>query len=128
MIYRVKEPFSFTDSRGVPRVMSAGDLVTEGHEAYRESWLHLMEPIQDAADRAAAPTETATAVPGERRSITLPAPKPAAPSPAPVDDLDALRKQAEEAGVTVDKRWGVNKLRQEIDAATVKPQADGEGK
>jgi hypothetical protein len=34
------------------------------------------------------------------------------------DDLDALREQAEAAGVAVDKRWGVNKLRQEIDAAT----------
>lgn len=127
MIYRVKEPFSFTDSRGCPRVMSAGDLVTEGHEAYRQSWLHLMEPIQDAADRAAAPTETATAVPGERRSVTRPVPKPAASEPAAPDDLDALRKQAEDAGVTVDKRWGADRLRQEIDAAG-KPKTETKGK
>jgi hypothetical protein len=114
MIYRVKEPFSFTDSRGTPRVMSAGDLVTEGHEAYRKAWFHLMEPVQAAADRAVTPSETATAAPGERRSITPPAPKPPV---VPADDLEELRKHAEDAGVKVDKRWGAEKLRSEIEAA-----------
>jgi hypothetical protein len=33
------------------------------------------------------------------------------------DDLAALQKQAEEAGVKVDKRWKADRLRQEIAAA-----------
>jgi hypothetical protein len=33
------------------------------------------------------------------------------------DDLDALQKQAEDAGVKVDKRWKADRLRQEIAAA-----------
>lgn len=33
------------------------------------------------------------------------------------DDLEQLRRQAENAGVKVDKRWGADKLRAEIEAA-----------
>lgn len=36
---------------------------------------------------------------------------------APDDDLEALRAEAEKAGVTVDKRWGADRLKAEIDAA-----------
>jgi hypothetical protein len=32
-------------------------------------------------------------------------------------DVDALRAQAKAAGVKVDKRWGADRLRDEIDAA-----------
>lgn len=110
MIYRVKEPFSYTDDRGVPRVMRAGDLVTAGHDAYRERWAHLFEPVTEAAERApVAEVEAATAAPGEKRSLSTPV-----LAPKPVDDLDALRTAAEAAGVKVDKRWGPDKLRQEI--------------
>lgn len=105
MIYRVKEPFSFTDSRGVPRVMAAGALVGEGHEAYRTAWLHLYEPVETAAARAVDATETATAEPGEKRAILGD------------DDLTALRAKAEAAGVKVDNRWGAAKLRSEIQKA-----------
>lgn len=33
------------------------------------------------------------------------------------DEVDALRTQAEKAGVKVDKRWGADKLRAEIESA-----------
>lgn len=33
-------------------------------------------------------------------------------------DLDALRAKAEAAGVKVDKRWGADRLYEEIDAAS----------
>jgi hypothetical protein len=63
--------------------------------------------------------ETATATPGEKRSVSTPAAKPPAE-----DDLDALRSQAEKAGVTVDKRWGADRLKQEIaDAGKPKGKA-----
>jgi hypothetical protein len=118
MIYRVKEPFSYTDDRGVPRVMRVGDLVTVGHDAYREKWAHLYEPVAEAAERVAAPgTETATAAPGEKRSLPEPPPKTVE------DDLDALRKEAEDAGVAVDGRWKADRLRQEIAAAKPKGKA-----
>jgi hypothetical protein len=107
MIHRVKEPFAFTDSKGVPRVMSAGDLVSEGHEAYRKNWLHLMEPVEEAAARSVPVTETATADPGTKRSV------------APTE-LDLLRQAAADLGVKVDGRWSVERLQQEIDKATSK--------
>jgi hypothetical protein len=34
------------------------------------------------------------------------------------DELDALRAQAEAAGVKVDKRWGAERIHEAIDAAT----------
>lgn len=104
MIYRVKEPFSYTDSRGVPHVLPAGALITEADEAYRKSWMHLFEPVEDAAARSAAPTETASSAPGEQRAVTSPS------------ELDVLRKEAKELGVKVDGRWSAERLRQEIDA------------
>ena len=57
------------------------------------------------ADKAAAkPADKAVAKPADKSN----------------DDLAALRAEAEEAGVTVDKRWGADRLRQEI--------ADAKGK
>jgi hypothetical protein len=51
--------------------------------------------------------EQATAAPGEKRDVVPPAD----------DDLDALRAEAEAAGVKVDKRWKADRLREEIEAA-----------
>lgn len=117
MIYRVKEPFSYTDDRGVPRVMRVGDLVTTDHDAYREKWSHLFEPVSDAAERPAGTVEDATAAPGEKRSVQLPSKQ----TPVkPDDDLDALRAEAEKAGVKVDNRWKADRLRQEIAAVSEK--------
>jgi hypothetical protein len=118
MIYRVKEPFSYTDGNGVPRVMRVGDLVTASHDAYREKWSHLFEPVTEAAERApAAEVEAATAAPGEKRSVSTVKP-PAA------EDLEELRAAAEKAGVKVDNRWKADRLRAEIEAA----KTTGKGK
>lgn len=57
---------------------------------------------QPPQGRSATPTQTAAPV-------------------SEADELSALRKQAETAGVTVDKRWGVDRLKQEI--ADAKPKA-----
>jgi hypothetical protein len=43
-----------------------------------------------------------------------PLPPPAVPTPPADDGLDALRAEAEAAGVRVDKRWGEARLRAEI--------------
>lgn len=124
MIYRVKEPFSYTDDNGVPRVMRVGDLVTASHDAYRVKWSHLFEPVEAAVEAAAEVSpvgvEAATADPGEKRSLSTTLP----PKPEPVDDLDALRKQATDAGVKVDNRWGADRLRQEIEGAAKKSSGD----
>ena len=54
-----------------------------------------------------------------------PEPAPAVPDPErePVDELDRLREQAAALGVKVDRRWGVHRLRQEIESA--KEEDDG---
>lgn len=45
---------------------------------------------------------------------------PAYEHPDTEDELDALRAQAEAAGVKVDKRWGADRLHEEIAATTKK--------
>lgn len=54
-----------------------------------------------------------------------PEPAPVVPDikPEPVDELDRLREQAAALGVQVDRRWGVHRLRQEIESA--KEEDDG---
>jgi nucleotide-binding universal stress UspA family protein len=59
----------------------------------------LAEPVADDTVETAVPSTEDV----ETRQVT--------------DDLDALREQAEQAGVKVDKRWGADKLRAEISAA-----------
>lgn len=108
MIYRIREPFAYNDSRGVPRIANVGDLIDENHDAYTPGRHALMEPIETVMSRAQS-SETATAAPGERRSVT--------PPPAQPSELEQLRKHATELGVKVDGRWSLDRLRQEIDAA-----------
>lgn len=43
-------------------------------------------------------------------------------TPAPVDDLDTLRQQLADLGVTPDKRWGAQRLRDELEAGTAPQQ------
>lgn len=50
--------------------------------------------------------------------------EPVTPEPA-VDDLDALRADAEAAGVDVDKRWGAKRLNAEIAATKAAEPNDG---
>lgn len=91
-------------NKGVTRVRAGHPMLAAHPELFEEITVHY-------------DVERATAAPGEKRSLSTPTLEPK-PAPAPADDLDALRKQAEDAGVTVDKRWGAPKLRQEIEAAT----------
>lgn len=78
-IVRAKEPFSYIDGQGVPRVVSPGQLFDDGDPAVVKR-AHLFESVEVAAARA---TETATAAPGELRSVAKKAPtKKAAPAPA----------------------------------------------
>lgn len=68
-IVRATQPFAFTDTAGVPRVVRAGDLYdeTDPNVKGREN---LFEPVETAASRTAAVVETATAAPGEKRSLS----------------------------------------------------------
>lgn len=68
MVWRVKEAYSF-DEGGVPITVRAGTLLgdddprAKGREQY-------LERAEDAATRTAV--ETASAAPGEQRSVTRP--------------------------------------------------------
>lgn len=64
-IVRAKEPFAYTDNAGVPRVVSPGQLFDSADPCVVKR-AHLFEPVEVAAARA---TETATAAPGETRSV-----------------------------------------------------------
>jgi hypothetical protein len=75
MVLRVKESFSY-DRDGVPVVMRAGDLVDDNDPCVTGRGDHF-EPAEKAASRSRA-VETATAVPGEARTLTTPG-KPRAP-------------------------------------------------
>jgi hypothetical protein len=69
MVLRVKEPFSF-DRDGVPVTMRHGDLVADDDPAVKGHEVHF-EAAEDATTRTApASVETASAVPGELRSVT----------------------------------------------------------
>jgi|SRR5262245_9807500 len=48
------------------------------------------------------------------------------PEPTPEVDIDSLRAYAEELGVKVDKRWGVDRLNEEIEAAEAAEDAEAE--
>lgn len=65
--YRCREAFTFTDSSGVPRVVTPGDLVNSDDPDFAKR-LSFFEPVEVAASRRAA-VETATAAPGEVRSV-----------------------------------------------------------
>jgi hypothetical protein len=98
--------------KDVTRVRAGHPILVDHPELFEEITVHY-------------DVERATAAPGEKRSLSTPTleskvePK-AAPQaePKPGDDLDALRVQAEKAGVKVDNRWKADRLRQEIAAAS----------
>ena len=83
-IVRAKEPFSYIDGHGVPRVVSPGQLFDDADPAVAKRG-HLFEPVEVAAARA---TETASAAPGEVRARKSPV-KKAAPAPADKSGDDA---------------------------------------
>ncbi len=67
-IYRAREAFAFTDKRGVPRVVNAGDLIAADDPSLKGK-IHLFEQVELAAARASG-VEEATAEPGSRRSLS----------------------------------------------------------
>lgn len=70
-VLRVKESFSF-NHQGMPVVLRTGQLVEDGHPYVKghESLFELAETSNTAITRATAQAEeTATAAPGERRSM-----------------------------------------------------------
>ena len=72
MTVRVREGFSFDLPSGEQVNLRRGQLLSDDHP-YMKGREQLFEPAEDAAVRApgaAVAVETATAVPGERRSVT----------------------------------------------------------
>lgn len=71
-IVRAKEPFAYTDSTGVPRMVATGQLFAADDPCVRKR-PGLFEPVEVAAARATTSTvgasETATAAPGEVRAV-----------------------------------------------------------
>jgi len=72
-VYRVREPFSF-DYGGRAYSMRTGDLVDDQHPSFkgREALFDEVDDRSAMHDVASSPTaiiETATANPGERRSV-----------------------------------------------------------
>lgn len=67
-IVRAKEPFAYTDATGVPRIVNPGQLFDADDPAVAKR-ANLFEPVEVAAARTAAATETASAAPGEARSV-----------------------------------------------------------
>lgn len=86
---RCKTPFAFTDG-GMTRVVSAGALVSVDDPAYTEDravhFEDIEEHVGEQADRraraAGATVEAATAVPGEKRSVSAAAANKARGLPA----------------------------------------------
>ncbi len=69
MILRAREAFSYTDNRGIPRIVRPGDLVDDADPGVKGRE-HLFEPVEVAAARATAVVEQATAAPGEKRTVS----------------------------------------------------------
>jgi hypothetical protein len=117
-VFCVTEAFSYHEPNGVARVLRPGDLVDEDDPAVGKApqYFEAVEStVQRATDRREGKEpgdgviEQATKAPGEKRNVAKPDPADA--------ELDALRAAAEAAGVKVDKRWGADRLRDEIAAA-----------
>lgn len=67
-IVRAKEPFAYTDAAGVPRVVSPGQLFDAADPCVVKRPA-LFEPVEVAVTRTTGATETATAAPGDARSV-----------------------------------------------------------
>lgn len=91
---------------------ASGDLVETGHPdaavlAY-PSGTKLPDDVADREGLKAKPrSQDKAAAKSADKAVSKPADKSG-------DDLEALRAEAEKVGVAVDKRWGADRLRQEI--------------
>jgi hypothetical protein len=68
-IVRAKESFAYTDTAGVPRVVTPGQLF-DGADPCVVKRPNLFEPVEVAVERRRATVEDASAVPGEHRSVS----------------------------------------------------------
>lgn len=90
-------------------IVRDGDAEIEARKiGYRGAYEVIEEPI-GGNDGSAVPVHVASTQ--DQGGV-------AAASADPVDELDALRKQAESLGIDVDRRWGEKRLRAEIAKAT----------
>jgi hypothetical protein len=114
-VYVCKESAAFVWNGDMVVVNKDVTRVRAGHPIL-DMYPELFEEITVHYDvERPAPVERATAAPGEKRSVQVP------------NELDVLRGQAEELGVPVDKRWGADRIRQEIakkKAGEVEKKAD----
>lgn len=107
-VYVCRESAAFEHGGNMVVVNKGYTRVRVGHPIL-DAHPELFEPITVHYDVPAV--EQATAAPGEKRTLTTPKTQEPAKN---ADDVEALQKQAEAVGVKVDKRWGVDRLRQEI--------------
>lgn len=75
-VYRARESFAYWDDRRVPHDVPAGTLIDSDKAPFFKGREHLFEEVEEFMDRAEKksegmkPVESATAAPGEKRSIS----------------------------------------------------------
>lgn len=70
---RVKDPFA-VDQGGFHRVLRAGDLIDENDPVVTPGRLQFFEQVAVTVAREQGRVESASAAPGERRTVTTPKP------------------------------------------------------
>lgn len=95
---------------GVAWPARGGVLEVDDNEGAALCAAGMADPVKDDRVETAVPSKEGV----ETRQDSDPATESTEPE---ADELGALRKQAEATGMKVDKRWGADKLRQEIAAA-----------
>lgn len=88
-----------------PRFLHANE-AWDANDPFVKDNPNLFSDAPQSEPRRSVPVEQATAAPGETRTVTT--------SPDDDIELEALRVAAKNAGVKVDKRWGADRLREEI--------------
>lgn len=71
-VFRAKEPFAFDGKDGVPRVITAGSLMSDADPDFKGKE-QLFEPVEVAAERvvkARTGVEEATSEPNTKRSVS----------------------------------------------------------
>lgn len=86
------------------QIWDANDPVVRSHPDWftADPSAFARKSVNEVFTAANATSESMSAAPGEKRSV-----KPA------VDEAQSLRDALEQAGVKVDRRWGLEKLREE---------------
>jgi hypothetical protein len=80
-IFKAKEAFAFEGKNGVPRIITADSLMSDGDPDFKGRE-HMFEPVEVAAERPitrAKGVEEATAEPNTKRSVSTVPPRPTTP-------------------------------------------------